>query len=292
MRKQTIGVIELLLTALIWGVAFVAQSVGMKYIGPHTFNCVRFLIGGLVLIPIVFFFRKGKKQEICNKKTLIGGICCGICLCFASTFQQLGIQHTTVGKAGFITALYIVIVPVLGIFMRKKITLITGISALIAVTGFYFLCISGKVTIGKGDVLLLICALLFSLHIMVIDYFSGEADGVVMSCIQFLVSGVISGIFMFATENPQISSLVSAWQPILYAGLMSCGVAYTLQIIGQKHVEPALASLIMSLESVFSVLAGWLLLQQKLSMRELLGCALVFGAVILAQIPVPAKEKE
>ncbi len=297
MKKQAISAAELLLTAFIWGVAFVAQSVGMDYIGPFTFNCVRSIIGGLVLIPLVFIFGKKTKADRTEeqtkeykKNTVIGGICCGVCLCVASNFQQFGIMYTTVGKAGFITALYIIIVPILGIFMKKKVAPIVWISSVIAVIGFYLLSISGQVSISKGDILVLICAVLFSVHILVIDYFSPKGEGVTISCIQFFTSGILCGIMMFLFENPQIGDILAAYLPILYAGVMSCGVAYTLQIVGQKNMDPTVASLILSLESVFSALAGWLILGQGLSSKELAGCALVFVAVLLAQMPQKSKD--
>ncbi len=295
--KKVIGVFELALTAFIWGVAFVAQSVGMDYIGPFTFNCARFFIGGIVLIPLIFFLNRGKKNEVKNeqsreqkKNTIIGGILCGILLCAASSFQQFGIMQTSVGKAGFITALYIIIVPLLGIFLHKRITLLMGISALIAVFGFYLLCISGQIEINRGDLLVLICAFIFSLHILVIDIYSPKGDCVTISCIQFFVSGIISGICMFLFETPVWADIFAAYIPVLYAGIFSCGVAYTLQIVGQKNMEPAVASLILCLESVFSAIAGWLILKQALSRRELIGCIFVFTAVILAQLP--QKEKK
>ena len=295
--KKVIGVFELALTAFIWCVAFVAQSVGMDYIGPFTFNCARFFIGGIVLIPLIFFLNRGKKNEVKNeqsreqkKNTIIGGILCGILLCAASSFQQFGIMQTSVGKAGFITALYIIIVPLLGIFLHKRITLLMGISALITVFGFYLLCISGQIEINRGDLLVLICAFIFSLHILVIDIYSPKGDCVTISCIQFFVSGIISGICMFLFETPVWADIFAAYIPVLYAGIFSCGVAYTLQIVGQKNMEPAVASLILCLESVFSAIAGWLILKQALSRRELIGCIFVFTAVILAQLP--QKEKK
>ncbi len=297
MKKQAISAAELLLTAFIWGVAFVAQSVGMDYIGPFTFNCVRSIIGGLVLIPLVVILGKKNRADKTmeeakeyKKNTVIGGICCGICLCVASCFQQFGIMHTTVGKAGFITALYIIIVPILGIFMKKKVAPIVWGSSVIAIVGFYLLSISGQVSINKGDILVLICAVLFSLHILVIDYFSPRGEGVTISCIQFFTSGILCGIMMFLFENPQIGEILAAYLPILYAGVMSCGVAYTLQIVGQKNMDPTVASLILSLESVFSALAGWLILGQGLSTKELIGCGLVFVAVLLAQMPEKVKK--
>ncbi len=292
MKKQVISAAELLLTAFIWGVAFVAQSVGMDYIGPFTFIAVRNIIGGLVLIPLIIFLskvdrakRNKEETEQYKKNTLLGGICCGFFLCTASCFQQFGIMYTTVGKAGFITALYIIIVPILGLFMRKKVAPIVWVSTLVAIAGFYMLSISGQVSINKGDILVLIGALLFSFHILVIDYFSPKGNSVAISCIQFFTVSVICGILMFIFENPRIKDILAAYLPILYAGVMSSGVAYTLQIVGQKNMDPTVASLILSLESVFSALAGWLILKQKLSTKELIGCALVFAAVLLAQMP-------
>lgn len=290
----------LLITAAIWGFAFVAQSVSMDYIGCFTFNCARNLIGGLVLIPCIFLLnringkekepgtgQKGEDEKKQERKTLIlGGICCGVFLCLASNLQQMGIQYTTVGKAGFITTLYIVIVPILGLFFQKKCGVQIWVSVLIAMAGFYLLSVKEGFRLEQADTYLLISALLFSFHILVIDYFSPKVDCVKMSCIQFFVCGLLSGIVMLFTEQPTLTSLLDARVPVLYAGVLSCGVAYTLQIVGQKDFNPTVASLILSLESVFSVLAGWLLLDQVLSERELAGCLLIFCAVILAQIPI------
>lgn len=284
----------LLLTATIWGVAFVAQSVGMEYVGPFTFNCVRSIIGGLVLIPCIWFLNrrnqkpehKTEEQQRHDRKILLtGGVLCGLCLFAASNFQQFGIRYTTVGKAGFITACYIVIVPVLGIFLKKKCSRLIWLSVAMAVAGLYLLCITESFSIGTGDILVLVCAFLFSLHILVIDHFSPLTDGVKMSCIQFFVCGILSGIAMLLTEQPRLTDIFQAWLPILYAGVLSCGVAYTLQIVGQKDMNPTVASLILSLESCISVLAGWLILGQKLSGREFLGCLIMFAAIILAQLP-------
>lgn len=285
----------LTLTALIWGVAFVAQSEGTNFVGGFTFNGCRFLIGGIVLIPCIFLLRKvngeqwaklSRAEQRRQRKTgIVGGVCCGVVICLASSLQQFGIAYTTVGKAGFITALYIVIVPLLGLFLKKKVGANIWISVVIAAAGMYLLCITEGFSIGKGDFLVFLCAIGFSLHILVIDYFSPKADGVVISCVQFFTAGIISCVLMFLFEKPTWDAVLSAWAPVLYAGVMSCGVAYTLQVVAQKHVEPTVASLIMSLESVFSVLAGWVLLGQVLTVKELIGCALVFGAIILAQIP-------
>lgn len=288
--------IMLVLTAFIWGTAFVAQSVGMDYLGPFTFNGVRSLIGGAALLPCIWLFQKGKGKATekpsrgARKELIAGGIACGLLLFAASSLQQIGIQYTTAGKAGFITAFYIVIVPVLGIFLHKKISGKVWGAVAIALAGLYFLCITEKVAMGKGDILIFLCALVFSIHILVIDYFSPKVDGVKMSCIQFFVCGIVSLPPMFFTETPKIGAIVEGWAPLLYAGVLSCGVAYTLQIIGQKNVNPAVASLILSLESCFSVLAGWMVLGEKLSVRESVGCVLMFAAIILAQLPDRKKE--
>lgn len=285
--------ILLVLTALIWGCAFVAQSVGMDYVGPFTFNMARFLIGAIVLLPVIWFMDRQRKtgaEKGAGQKTLIvGGICCGIALAVASTLQQWGILFTTVGKAGFITAMYIVIVPLLGIFIGKKVRpLIIGCVA-IAVVGFYFLCMTESLRLGLGDFLVLLCAIAFSIHILVIDHFSPKVDGVKMSAIQFLTAAIISAVPTLLWEQPVFTEILQAWQPVLYAGVMSCGVAYTLQIIAQKNADPTVASLLLSLESVFSVLAGWVLLGQELSLKELFGCVLIFCAIILAQLPEKKK---
>ena len=290
----------LLLTSFIWGVAFVAQSIGGEAVGCFTFNGVRSLIGAAVLLPVIAFLDGQKKKEMGeekfleqkgDKKTLlIGGISCGLMLCIASNFQQFGISFTTVGKAGFITAMYILIVPILGLFMKKKVSMKVWFGVVLATIGLYLLCMTSEsFSLSKGDFLVLICAGFFSLHILIIDYFSPKADGVRLSCIQFFVCGLISMIIAFIFEQPNLGAILSGWLPILYAGVLSCGVAYTLQIVGQKNMDPTVASLILSLESVFSVLAGWVILNQKLSGRELFGCGLMFLAIIMAQLPEKAK---
>lgn len=283
----------LLLCATIWGVAFVAQSVGMDYVGPFTFNGIRSFIGVAVLLPYIKITDKlhSKKglddgnQKSDRKTLIIGGICCGIALFVASTFQQFGVKYTTVGKAGFITAMYIILVPILGIFLKKKAGIRIWISVLIAVVGLYLLCMTEGFRLEMGDALVLICALCFSIHILVIDHFSPLVDGVRLSCIQFAVAGTLGCLCMFLFENPDISLILQAWKPILYAGAMSSGVAYTLQIVGQKGMNPTVASLIMSLESVISAIAGFILLKQNMSIREVMGCVIMFAAIILAQLP-------
>lgn len=282
----------LVLVALIWGVAFVAQSEGAKDVGPYTFNAVRMIIGGLVLLPCIKIMDAVKEKEPNaprekGGRTLwLGGLCCGAALFLASTLQQVGILYTTAGKAGFITALYIVLVPVLGLLFGRKTGAAVWISVALAVVGMYFLCMTGSLSLGRGEALCMLCALFFAVHITVIDHFSPDVDGVRMSCIQFFVCGGLSAVLMFLFEKPDIHKIVSAWLPILYTGVLSSGVAYTLQIVAQKNVNPTVASLLMSLESVFSALAGWAILGQGLSGRELFGCVLLFAAIILAQLPI------
>ena len=300
----------LLLTAFIWGVAFVAQSVGMDYVGPFTFNAVRNFIGAFVLLLFIPLIDKANQKSTAapgstgsdtlaatnntaantttssDKKTLIiGGILCGIFLAIASSFQQIGIAYTTVGKAGFITAMYIVIVPILGLFVGKKVRLIAWVSVGFSVIGLYLLCMTESLSLGKGDILVLICAFCFSFHIMIVDHFSPKVDGVRMSCIQFFTCGIICGIPALLTESPNLHSILAAWQPILYAGALSSAVGYTLQIVAQKNTDPVIASLLMSLESAFSLLAGWVILHQYLSPKELFGCLLMFAAIMLSQVP-------
>lgn len=299
MKQQIKSSLILLLTATIWGVAFVAQSVGMEYIGPFTFNAIRCVLGGLVLIPVILVLKKKKEtgaenQEKEDKKTLwAGGIACGVILCIASNLQQFGIMGASVGKSGFFTALYIVMIPVIGIFIGKRPGIKLWFCVALAVVGMYLLCMKdGGFTIERADIMLLLCALAFSFHILVVDYFSPKVDGVKMSCIQFFVCGVLSAVGMLFTETPDISNIQAAWLPLLYAGLLSCGVGYTLQIVGQKGINPVIASLIMSLESVISALAGWVILGQVLSPKEILGCVLMFVAIIITQIPIGNKKTD
>lgn len=297
----------LLLTAIIWGSAFVAQSVGMEHVEPFTFTFTRSIIGGMVLIPVIVLLRKtdsaamrrdAQGKDVVGIKGItkyewLGGICCGVALCAASNFQQIGMLHTTVGKAGFITALYVVIVPILGLFLRKRVPALIWFCVVLSVAGLYLLCMpKGAFTLAQGDVLVLICALLFSFHILIIDYFSPKGDGVVISCIQFFVCGILSGIIMLFVENPTFANIMDAKWSILYAGALSSGVAYTLQVVAQKGVNPTVASLILCLESVVAVLAGWIILGDKLTSRELAGCILMFVAIVLAQLPTPKKERK
>ena len=290
MRQKTMRAnLLLLLTATIWGTAFVAQSVGMDHVGPFTFICVRYWIGGLFLLPCIRLLDRvvGRPAAAApeNRRVhLIGGVCCGAALFVASFLQQLGIQRTTVGKAGFLTALYILIVPLLGLFVGKRVSRRIWGCVVVALVGMYLLCMTESLSVSTGDLLVMLCAVGFSIHILVIDHFSPRVDGVRMSCIQFFTAGAL-GIVPMLIEQPDLSSLLAAAAPILYAGVLSSGVAYTLQVVAQKDTDPTVATLIMSLESVISMLAGWVILGQALSPRELAGCALVFAAIIVAQLP-------
>lgn len=294
MSKRFTGNLLLLLTAMIWGAAFVAQSVGMDYVEPFTFQACRSLLGSLVLLPVIAVMdRRGNAKKPSNaaerKHLLLSGLLCGLFLFTACSLQQLGIQYTTAGKSGFITSLYIILVPLLGLCMKKKVRAWIWGSVALALAGLYLLCGGDLSSIGKGELLTLGCALAFSFHILFIDRVSAEVDGVRLSCIQFFVMAAISAVVMFAAEHPSLENIARCWLPIAYAGILSCGVAYTLQIIGQAYTDPTVASLLMSLESVFSVVFGWLLLGQAMSASELLGCGLVFSGVVLAQLPEKKK---
>ena len=276
-----------MLTALIWGAAFVAQSAGMEQNGPFTFNTVRMILGGIVLIPCIALFDKMRHVRLgwrsADKNLWVGGCLCGVALFTGATLQQFGIQYTSAGKAGFITALYVIFVPLCRLFAGKRPGKLLWGSVALAAVGMYLLCMDGSLALSKGDVLVLLGAFGFTAHILIIDHFSQNVDGVRMSCIQFFVAGALSLVCMFLFETPSVPAILSAWAPILYAGLLSCGVAYTLQVVAQKDTDPTVASLILCLESVFAVLFGWLLLGETLSMKELLGCILMFVAIVLAQ---------
>lgn len=276
-----------MLTALIWGAAFVAQSAGMEQNGPFTFNTIRMILGGIVLIPCIALFDKMRHVRLgwrsADKNLWVGGCLCGVALFTGATLQQFGIQYTSAGKAGFITALYVIFVPLCRLFAGKRPGKLLWGSVALAAVGMYLLCMDGSLALSKGDVLVLLGAFGFTAHILIIDHFSQKVDGVRMSCIQFFVAGALSLVCMFLFEAPSVPAILSAWAPILYASLLSCGVAYTLQVVAQKDTDPTVASLILCLESVFAVLFGWLLLGETLSMKELLGCILMFVAIVLAQ---------
>lgn len=282
----------LLLAAVIWGAAFVAQSVGMDHVGPFTFLASRSFLGALALLPVIFFReKKAPKKE--NKMLLWkGGVACGTLLFLASLLQQIGLQYTSAGKAGFLTAMYMIFVPIVGLLFGKKPGKRVALAVILAVVGMYLLCLwdGGISGLNRGDVLQFLCALGFTGHILVIDHFSGGVDGVKMSCIQFLTCGILALLVVPFVEAPSLSSLISGAVPILYAGILSSGVGYTLQIVAQKDTDPTVASLLMSLESVFSLVFGMLLLRERMTVAEMLGCILMFAAIIWVQIPEKAKQ--
>ena len=306
MKKQNIvGMLLLLIAASVWGVAFVAQSVGMNHLNAFAFNSIRNAIGVIVLLPVLATTRRinksqkktpegvspsdkpAKQQPLLTRDLFIGGTLCGVALCIASNLQQLGIEHSTVGKSAFITTLYIVLVPVMGLFFKKKVSLQVWISVVLAMIGLFLLCMKNEVfVLGIGDIYLILCALFFTIQILCVDHYVQKVDGVALSIMQFFVTAVLSGIGMFATGLPNWSDIANAAIPLLYAGAISSGVGYTLQIVGQKMLPATVASLIMSLESVIAALAGWVILHEVLSEKELLGCVLVFAAVILTQLPL------
>lgn len=352
MSKKMKGNLLLLLTAFIWGSAFVAQKSGMEYIGPFTYNGIRTFIGGLVLIPVILVMSrhrtaksqpapetapvaeadgaKGRRVEqggtptpspqpapaapmqatsapmtptpdaptpdtsaqsapakSDDRRTLLtGGLCSGIALFIASSLQQFGINYTTAGKAGFITTLYVVIVPIFSLFLRKKVRPIMWLCVGMGAVGLYLLCMTdASFSLQRGDMLVLLCAIVFAIHILIIDYFSPRTDGVKLSCIQFLTAGTLGLLCMLLFEDPDIHAILDCAVPILYGGVLSCGVAYTLQVVAQKDADPTAASLILSLESVFAVISGAILLHESMSARELVGCLIIFAAIIIAQLP-------
>ena len=292
-RRAVLGTVLLLCAALIWGTAFVAQSVGMEHVGPFTFNAVRSLVAAVavglaVLLMSHFGKRKGTYKPTTAEERrllLVGGIVCGLALCLASNLQQIGLQYTSVGKAGFLTALYIIEVPITGLFLKKRVRLPVWIAVGIATVGMYLLCMNGSLLLSEGDLLVFLCSIAFTGHILSVDYFASRVDPIKLSALQFLVTGVISSVIALATEPIDLTGLALATAPILYAALFSSGIAYTLQIVGQKMVQPTLASLAMSLESVFSMLAGAVILGEFPSTREGLGAVLMFAAILLAQLP-------
>lgn len=292
MNNKLRGTLALLAATVIWGSAFIAQSVGMDHIGPMTFQAARCGLGALFLVPVIFLLDKDKTQYIrawADPQLWKTGFFCGCALFMAAGLQQVGLVYTTAGKAGFITAMYIVLVPILGLVFRQKPSLGAWISVIIAVAGLYLLSCTGVSGINPGDVLMLGGALGFAIQITLVDRMAANLDGLRLNCIQALVCSLLSAVAMFLTETPTLSGIAAGAIPIAYAGILSMGVAYSLQIIGQRHLDPTPASLIMSLESVFAALCGWLLLHEQMSPTELAGCALVFCAVILSQLPEKKK---
>lgn len=293
MKQKLQGILALAFATVIWGSTFIAQSVGMDHIGPITFLAVRNALAVPFLMLLAFLFDR-KKSDYWklwkDKKLWLAGISCGLALFVAAALQQIGIVHTSASKSGFLTAMYIVLVPVLGLFLRKKPAANVWFSVALAVVGLYLLSCAGVSQINVGDILLLGCAFAFAVQIILIDKAGADLDGLRLNCIQSLVVAVISSLGMFLFEEPDFSAICISWLPISYAAILSTGVAYSLQIFGQKRLPPAPASLIMSLESVFAALSGWLILHERLTVWETLGCILVFAAVIISQIPTKKQD--
>lgn len=287
MKKQLSGVIALLGATVIWGSAFIAQSVGMDKIGPFTFQAVRCFLAVVFLFPASALFAKGKPfwKSWADPALWRSGVICGLALFAASSLQQIGLVYTDAGKAGFLTAMYIVFVPFLGLFVGHRPGRNALLSLIPAIVGLYLLSCTSVSGINKGDVLLLLCAVAFSVQILLIDRHCAGLDGLKLNCIQALVVTVLSVPSALLTETVDASLIASCWLPLGYAGILSMGVAYTLQIVGQKRVAPSAAALLMSLESVFAALFGWLLLHETMTKAEELGCVLVFAAVIISQLP-------
>ena len=301
--KRALGNALLLLTAFIWGTAFVGQRQGMESVGPITFNACRMALAAAVIGLTALFLRRRdaqktealspEEQKRYRRNTVTGGICCGSFLTFAALFQQTGLVYTSAGKAGFITAMYILLVPVINLILfRKKSRPLVWAAVLIGVIGMYLLCIKDGFALTRGDALVSVCALFFSGHILCCDYFVQRGNPVRISAIQFLTVTVLSAILAFMFETPDLGQIAKAAVPIIWLGVLSGGVGYTLQIIAQQFTEPAVASLLMSLESVFAVLAGALFLSERMSVREMIGCVTMFAAIILVQIPATQTRQE
>ena len=301
-HNQVRQVVFPILAAFIWGTAFVAQDMCADSIGTFTFNATRYFIAVLALLVVILIkdgLAKDKpslspiQKKAANKQLWLGGLCCGTALAVASNFQQAGmVAGTDSGKAGFLTALYVVLVPLFGLFFKRKVNLSTWIAVVLSVVALYLLCIKGEFSLAPGDLLILVCAVCFAVHILVIDHFTAFCDGVKLSCIQFLFAGIISAICMFIFETVDFAAIWSCIMPLLYVGIFSCGVGYTLQILAQKGSNPTVVTILLSLESVFAVIAGAIILKQQMSVREYIGCAVMFAAVILAQIEFPSKKAE
>lgn len=303
-KKRILGNMLLLLTALIWGTSFIFQRVSTEHISPLLFGSSRMVLATIGLWAIVAITDARKKeqnlpaeatlheQESLRKNTLRGGIVCGVFLTLGMSFQQMGIVYTTAGKTGFITALYIVFVPVIGgIFLKHRTSWLVGLAVVLATFGMYFLSIDEKLTLSKGDALVLVCAVFYALHILSCDHFVSFTDPLRLSMYQFATCAVLSGIASFLFEKPSLAMIAAAAVPIIYTGFISGGAGYTLQMIGQQFTDPTVASLILSLEAVFGVLGGWLVLHEVMSSREVIGCIVVFTAIVLAQVPMPEKQK-
>lgn len=293
-KNNLTGSIMLMICAIVWGSSFVAQTTGAEYVGPFTFIALRSLLGSVSLVPVMLImgmFRKKNTEEVAENKKgkkffILGGIACGVCLTFASVLQQVGIDKgTSPGKAGFITALYILLVPIFSIVLRKKIRPVIWLCVAVSLVGLYLLCVTEN-SVQSSDFYVLLCAACYAVHILIIDYVSPHVDGVKLSAMQFLVCGILASIPMLLNEEVSLELIKAAAPSIAYSGIMSSGVAYTLQILGQQKMnQPTVASMIMSLESVFAVISGMIILSQIPTVRESIGCILMFAAIIVAQLP-------
>ncbi len=300
-HNQVRQVVFPILAAFIWGTAFVAQDLCADSIGTFAFNATRYFVAVLALLVVIAISDRAKKnkpaltaeeKKAAHKQLWLGGLCCGVALAIASNFQQAGlVAGTDAGKAGFITALYVVLVPVFGLFFKRKVSLPVWIAVVCSVVALYLLCIKGDFSLAAGDLLILVCAVCFAVHILVIDHFTAYCDGVKLSCLQFLFAGIISAVCMFLFEDVDFAAIWSCILPLLYVGIFSCGVGYTLQILAQKDSNPTVVTILLSLESVFAVIAGAIILHQQMTAREYIGCVVMFVAVILAQIQFPEKKK-
>lgn len=298
MKKRLSGSLLLLLATLIWGSAFVSQSIGMDHIGPYTFQAIRCAMATIGLLPIIWLFDRKKDDgktflsRFCDKKLWLAAVCCAVPLCIAVNLQQIALVATDAGKAGFLTAMYILFVPIFGLIIKRRPSPMIPVSVAVGIVGLYFLSWSGNMTISGGDLLLLGCAAAFAVQILFIDHFAPQVDALRLNCLQAGLCAVGSAVFMLFTETPTWDGIWEAMLPMCHAGFLSMGVAYSLQILGQKYLEPAPASLIMSLESVFAAVFGWMFLSEQMSNSEFFGCVLIFIAVILSQIPIKVKEKK
>lgn len=287
----------LLITAIIWGFAFVAQRAGMEYIGPFTFNTARFTLGSLSLIPLLLINRKRKFEGVKilplnDKNLLLGGLFAGAVLFLGATFQQGGLVYTDAGKAGFITGFYIILVPILGLFIKQKTSFFTWFGAIVAIVGLYFLSINEKLEINIGDVLVLIGAFFWAIQILVIGFYSTKVDPFQLAFMQFVVCAVLSFIATIATEIISLQNILAVYLPILYAGIFSVGIAFTIQVVAQREAHPANAAIIMSLEAVFAVIGGWMILDESIPMRGLFGCVMMLIGMMLSQVYLFSKKKE
>ncbi len=298
-KNELLGIIMLLIAAVIWGTTFVAQSEAMDDMGPFTYSTARCILGAVVLVPVILVSDAAKKKigiykspsAEYKKKTLIAGCVCGIVLFIAAAFQQVGMaMGTGSGKAGFITAMYMLIVPIIGLFMKKKVRAIIWPCLLVATVGLYLLCITGDFSFRTSDIVVFGGAISFAVHIMVIEVYSPYVDGIRLSCLQLVINAILSAVFMVIFEEPTWAQLQNGWFAIVYAGVLSSGVAYTLQILAQQRTNPTIASMLMSLESVFAVLGGAVILGEIPTAREAIGCIMMFAAIIVAQLPTKAKK--